>query len=143
MLQKPKKEKQKQKMSKTSIIKIVLGLIFISISIIFFKNYIEFNSSNKYKPISYLFIDRRINKGGRGESYEMDFKYNNQLKTISITSKEYDLIEMQQYPELYYSEVSDSIYSDWEKKKALRVAILFLILFLTSIFPWKFFVKNK
>jgi hypothetical protein len=130
-------------MSKRNVIKISLGLLFIIISIYFLKNYMEFNSFSNNKPISYLFLDKRINKGGRGESYEMDFKYNNHVESISITSKEYDLIEEKQYPELYYSDYSGSIYSEWEKKKALRIALLFFILFICSVFPWNYFVKNK
>lgn len=122
---------------KAKIVKFILGLIFFSIFINYLGDYIDFKTAMfESTPISYSYIDKRINRGGRGETYEMDYQYNNIKGTLSITSKEYDLIEDAEYPELFYSKRSRLIFSKWEMKKAFRITILFLALFIIAIFPW-------
>lgn len=131
-------------MSKAKIIKFVLGVIFLGISVNFYKDYLVFKSAiSESKPIVYSFIERRINKGGRGETYEMDYQYKYRKGTVNITSQEYDLITNAKYPSLYYSINTDLIFSKWEKERALRIAILFLVLFIFAIFPWSKLYKVK
>jgi lipoprotein signal peptidase len=131
-------------MNKTKIVKFVLGVIFLGISVNFFKDYIAFKSAiSESKPIVYSFIERRINKGGRGETYEMDYQYKYQKGTVNITSQEYDLIANAKYPSLYYSKNTGLIFSKWEEKKAFRITILFLVLFIVAIFPWNKLYKLK
>ena len=129
-------------MNKTKAVKFTLGIIFFSISVKFFTNYVDFISSiSESKPIVYSFVEKKINRGGRGESYDMIIEYNNGERTISITSKEYDLIEKGDFPKLFYSKNTDSIFSKWSIKLSLRVSILFLLLSIVAILPWNKLVK--
>jgi hypothetical protein len=131
-------------MNKTKAVKFVLGIIFFSISVKFFMDYIDFNSSiSESKPIVYSFVEKRINRGGRGESYDMIIEYKNRERTISINSKEYDLIEKGDFPKLFYSKNTDSIFSKWSIKLSFRITILFLLLSIVSIVPWNKLVKAK
>jgi hypothetical protein len=124
--------------------KSVLGLFFISISLYFFNDYLEFKSSIvNNKPLTYSFIEKRINRGGRGESYEMDYLYNNQRRSILITSAEYELIEESKYPDLYFSKSSGNIFSKWQIKKSYRIAILFFFLFIATIMPYSRIIKKS
>lgn len=130
-------------MNKKRLLKFILGLLFISISIISFRNYLDFKSSLiNNKPLSYLFIEERINTGGRGESYEMDFLYNNNKYSISITSTEYDLIQEGKYPNLYFSKNSNKFFSKWEIKKSFRISILFFSLFIFTIIPYAYIINK-
>ncbi|MEN2413174.1 hypothetical protein [Flavobacterium mesophilum] len=129
-------------MKKEKLLKVVLGLLFFSISFIAFENYLHFKSSLvNNKPLAYLFIDKRINKGGRGESYEMDFLYKKQMHSISITGNEYDLIEKGQYPDLYLTKNKDDIFSKWSLKMSFRIALLFFLLFVLTVLPYSFIIN--
>jgi hypothetical protein len=129
-------------MNKSSIVKLVLSVVYVGIALTYFMKYLDFSSSvDTNKPLSYVYVDKRIKKGGRGESYEMDYSYKNQTETISITSKEYDLISAQQYPDLYYSKAG-VVFSAWEIKKSLRITVLFFGLFVVTITPWNFLLKR-
>lgn len=131
-------------MNKTKAVKFVLGIIFFSISVKFFTNYVDFNSSiSESKPIVYSFVEKRINRGGRGETYEMDYQYNLKRGTVNITSEEYDMITSGKYPQLYYSKSTGLIFSNWEIKKAFRITVLFLLLSIVAILPWNKLVKQK
>lgn len=133
-------------MNKDTIIGVVLSVMFIGVSINYLKNYIDFKSAiSENKPIPYTIIDKKINKGGRGVSYDMIIEYKNSRQTISITSKDYDWIQSGKYPELYYSKRSGLIFSKWEVKKAFRVALLFFILFVVVVArqAWGWATKNK
>ncbi|MFW0739391.1 hypothetical protein [Flavobacterium sp. T12S277] len=130
-------------MKKKRLLKFILGLLFISISIISFYNYLEFKSSFiNNKSLSYSFVEKRINRGGRGESYEMDFLYNNKKHSISITSNEYNLIEEGKYPDLYFSERSGNFFSKWEAKKSFRISLLFFSLFIFTIIPYTYIINK-
>lgn len=129
-------------MTKETILKTIFGLLFISLSIYFFRDYFDFKSEIvNNKLISYSFIEKKINKGGRGESYDMIFFYNRQKHSISITSTEYYLIEEGKFPKLYLSKKSNSIFSVWSIKRSLRLGILFLSLSIISVFPYSLFRK--
>ena len=131
-------------MNKSKAVKFVLGIIFFSISVKFFTNYVDFNSSiSESKPIVYSFVEKRINRGGRGETYEMDYQYNLKRGTVNITSEEYDMITSGKYPQLYYSKSTGLVFSNWEIKKAFRITILFLLLSIVAILPWNKLVKQK
>lgn len=130
-------------MTKGKVIRIVLSTLYISICLYNLKDYLEFNRSvSDSKPIPYLFIDKKINKGARGESYDMVYKHNDQEKTISITSDEYELIEKKVYPELYLSIKTGKVFSKWVLKKSLRITLLFFMLFLVTVFPWSLLSKR-
>lgn len=131
-------------MNKTKAVKYIFGVLFLSVSIYSLMNYIDFrNALTKSKPIVYSFIEKRVNKGGRGESYDMIIKFKNKERTISITSKEFELIENGKYPELFYSNDTDSIFSKWSIKLSLRITILFLLLSIVAILPWNKLVKQR
>lgn len=131
-------------MNKSKAVKFVLGIIFFSISVKYFTNYVDFNSSiSESKPIVYSFVEKRINRGGRGETYEMDYQYNLKRGTVNITSEEYDMITSGKYPQLYYSKSTGLVFSNWEIKKAFRITILFLLLSIVAILPWNKLVKQK
>lgn len=131
-------------MNKSKIVKLILSVLYFSISISYFKDYIDFKSAiSESKSISYLFIDKKINKGGRGESYDMIIEYKNKRQIISITSKEFYLIENGKYPQLYYSNNSGLFFSRWNIKMALRITILFLLLSIIAIFPWNILNMQK
>ena len=88
-------------MNKTKVVKYVFGVLFFCVSIYSLRSYIDCKSTvSESKPIVYFLVETRINKGGRGKSYDMIIKYQNREKTISITSKEFELIENGKYPEL-------------------------------------------
>ena len=62
--------KKSSEMNKTKAVKYIFGVLFLSVSIYSLMNYIDFrNALTKSKPIVYSFIEKRVNKGGRGESY--------------------------------------------------------------------------
>jgi hypothetical protein len=58
-------------------------------------------------------------------------------------NQDFDLIENGIYPELYYSQDIDSVFSKWSVKVSLRVAILFLLLSIMSIIPWNKVIKQE
>jgi hypothetical protein len=129
-----------KKENKATILKLVFGLMFSIIIIINLKDYIEYKSvMTESNPISYIYTDKRINKGGRGDSYEMDYKYFNIKGTVYITSKEFFLIEKGIFPELFYSKKNGLIFSRWEIKKSIRITVLFLVFFIVVVFPWSRF----
>lgn len=100
-------------MDKSKLIKYIFGLLF-GISIYSLTNYIDSRHAiSEGQPILYTIAEKRINKGGRGESYELIIKFQNKEHTISITSKEFDLIEDGRHPELYFSKYTGTIYSKW------------------------------
>ncbi|MBT1708765.1 hypothetical protein KK062_11045 [Fulvivirgaceae bacterium PWU5] len=128
-------------MSKSSIAKLVLGVLYLGFVGTYFIQYLDFSGSiDGNKPISYVYVDRKI-KGGRSNYYEMTFSYNNQEQTISISRKEYDLISKQQYPDLYLSK-SGAVFSKWEIRKSSRIAIGFFVLFVVAVTPWSFLLKR-
>jgi|688.fasta_scaffold282098_2 hypothetical protein len=119
------------------IIKYFFGVIFLFISLYNYTNYLDFyNSLNEPQKIKYLFVSKKINIGGRGNSYEMIINYKNKLKTISLTSKEYTLIDIKNYPILYEGKRTGYIFSKWVVKKSLRISILFFLMFVVAVSPW-------
>lgn len=113
------------------------GVMFLGISIYSFTNYIGFRYViSESKPILYSLINNRINKGGRGESYDLTIKYQNKEYVINITSKESDLIENGVYPEIYFSTYTNSVFSKWTITLSLRLTILFFILAFVAVLPW-------
>jgi hypothetical protein len=131
-------------MKKVNVIKIFLGVLFLSNSFFNYLHYLDYKSSiTNNKPISYTFIENKIHEGGRGKYYDMVIKYNNNESVINITSKELDLIELGKYPELYFSKNSGIIFSKWEIKKAIRITILFFLLSIIALIPWNFLKLNK
>lgn len=131
-------------MNKSKILKYIFSVLFLCVTIYSLFNYIHFrNALSEFKPIVYSYIEKRVNRGGRGESYDMIIEYKNKKRTISITSQDFDLIENGIYPELYYSQDIDSVFSKWSVKVSLRVAILFLLLSIMSIIPWNKVIKQE
>ncbi len=132
-------------MNKSIVVKFFLGALFLSVSIYSFMKYFEFrNAFLEGKPIVYSLIEKRINKGSRGgDSYKIVVEYNKSEQTVTVTSQDFDLIDKGKYPELYYSQYSDSVFSKWSVKVSLRVAILFLLLSIMSIIPWNKVIKQE
>ncbi len=124
-------------MKNYNIAKLILGVIFFSISIIHFINYNNYRRSlKKREPISYSYVDRKINTGGRGESYEMTITYDKKKYKINLTSKEYYEINDEMFPILYYSKGNNLVFSEWEMKRAYRIFLVFIIMFLITIIPF-------
>lgn len=122
------------------VVKYLFSIIFASISFYAFKNYWNFTHSvSNNSPIAYSFINKNINKGGRGETYDMHIVYDYRKYIISITSEEYAQIGNRKFPELYYSKSMNVVFSKWEIKMLFRVAILFFLLFIIAVVPWTFF----
>lgn len=125
------------------LLKFIFGLLFAVISIMSFCNYFDFKSSMvSNEPVSYLFIEKRINRGGRGEAYEMDFLYNRRKYSIFITGNEYSLIEKGKYPILYISKESGNFFSVWSIKRSFRISMLFFMLLIFTLIPYDF-ILNK
>ncbi len=119
-------------------IKYLLGIIFLCIGIYNFRNYRNFkNSLAPNAEIIYKIINKKVNNGGRGDSYEMKIEYNNKEYSISLTSKEFVLIDSKIYPTLYESKNTGKIFSKWIIKKSGRISILFIILFFVAVLPWR------
>jgi hypothetical protein len=124
-------------MNKEQIIQYLMGLIFLVVSVSSLINYIGFRHAiSESKTIEYSILEKRINKGGRGESFDLIIKFQNREQTISITSKEFDMIENGEYPELYFSKYTNSIFSKWSITRSLRLTILFFILSIFAVLPW-------
>jgi len=66
----------------------------------------------------------------------MYFDYKSKEHTISLTSKEFELIDDKIYPTLYVSERTGKIFSMWTIKQSFRITIIFFILSIIAIFPW-------
>lgn len=132
---------KRQQVNSSTIIRAVLAVIYIGIAGYFFMRYWDYRTAGS-TPIAYTYAGKKINKGGRGESYDMFYTYKGKEGTISLTSKEYYGIDEQQYPELYYSERSGSVFSCWEIKMSLRIVLLFCGLLIVTVFPWSIVSKK-
>lgn len=126
-------------MNRKILLRIILGVLFIGISANSFCNYLDYKSSIvSSKPISYVFLESRINKGGRGETYEMDFLYKKKKSSILITSSEFNLAYKGKYPVLYVSKKSGDFFSRWSIKRSFRITVLFFIFFILTAVPYSF-----
>ncbi len=129
-------------MNKINVFKVFMGLVFLGISFKFFRDYIDFKHSiSNTPPISYHFINKRENIGGRGNSYDMTIEYQKKQHTLSITSKEYRLIEKGIFPKLFCSNTSKIVFSNWTIRMSLRISIMCLFFFIVAVFPWFRLIK--
>jgi hypothetical protein len=121
-------------MSQFTATKIFFGFVCVCIFLKFFKDYSEFNYNN---PISYSFIDTRIEESGKSYTYKMDYRFNNLVQTIELTGIEYsDLIKTMEYPKLFYSGKSSSICSRGMIEVYFRVAAFSLLCFVINLVHW-------
>lgn len=130
-------------MNKNALVKWIFRIVFFSISIYHIVAYLEYGSAVEDEtPVQYTYVGKEIKKGGRGEWYQMTVVYNGRAFTVSITSEIYKQIDENQFPDLYYSPQQDAVFSLWEKKKALRIALLFLAGALVTFVPFNKFLKK-
>lgn len=117
------------KFNKISIV--ILPLIFGAISINYFRKYLILKSILE-NPIAYEVIASKVNKGGRGESFDMTVLYQKQPYELSITGKDYRNLKKGKYPVLYYSVELDEVFYSWSVKRSLRIAIIFFVFFIVG-----------
>lgn len=114
----------------------VVFLGFIISNSIIYVLYSKIKSASK--PIVYSFIETTYHSG-RGGSYEMKVEYLRNEYEVSITRRDVKDIGLNKKPELYFSDLNDNVFSLWEIKRALRIALVFLFLFLVTFIPAKFY----
>jgi len=61
--------------------------------------------------------------------------YDDKLYNINLTHNEYQKIENSIPPDLFYSETTEKVFSEWEIKMTLRISLIFLIGFLITFIP--------
>lgn len=115
-----------------------MGILYAFIALFFGVDLINLrDSQSREKIIEYTILEKRILTSGRGQSNEIDYSYDTKRGTVNITSREYDLISKGINPELFYSTETNRIYTAWEKKRALRIFVLFVVLSIITLIPWQ------
>lgn len=102
-------------------------------------NYLDYSSNlSSRNIILYTIEDKIINNGGRGRSYVMIIRHGTNISKVSITSKEFVLIDEGELPVLYMTKGTEKIFSQSIIKRNIRISILFFIFSIVMLFiPWK------
>jgi hypothetical protein len=91
-------------------IRIVIGLITISIAIFQLKYYMLYkNIRDNKEPIKYEYIDKIIHKG-RGAYYQIKISYEQTEAIVDITSKNYYEIDKNKFPLIFYSKENQTFF---------------------------------
>ncbi len=126
------------------MVKWIFRIVFLSICIYQIIAYLEYRRviANDI-PVHYTYVDKEIKRGGRGNPYQMAVVYNGRKFTVNITSGIYVQIDENKLPSLYYSPRRDVVFSLWEKKRAMRIALLFMAAALVTMIPFHKFLKKR
>ncbi len=117
------------KFNKISIV--ILPLIFGAISINYFRKYLILKPILG-SPIAYEVISSKVNKGGRGQSFNMTVRYQKQPYELAITGNDYRNLKKGKYPTLYYSVKLNEVFYHWTIKMSLRIALIFFVFFIVG-----------
>lgn len=130
-------------MNRNTLVKWIFRILFFAISAYHTVAYLEYGSVIESDvPIEYTYMNKKIHKGGRGEWYQMTVAYQAKKYDVVITSSIYEQIEENKLPSLYYSSKRDAVFSLWEKKRALRITLLFIAGCLLTFVPFNKFLKK-
>lgn len=130
-------------MNKNALVKWMFRILLLSISIYYTIAYLEYGSVVEDDvPVKYIYVSKQIKKGGRGRWYQMVVVYNGKEFAVHITSDIYNQIDENRLPDLYYSSQQDAVFSLWEKKRALRIALLFMAGGLITFVPFNKLLKK-
>lgn len=92
-------------------------------------------------PIEYTFTGKE-KRGGRGSYYIMNVVYKHESYTVGITGRDYVQIDDKQFPNLFYSDTSGIVCSEWDMRVSLRVFVLFAIGFIAAVAGMIWFGKK-
>ncbi len=132
----------KELFSKTNV-KLLVNLIGFVFLIYLMICFIDIKSAiSDKKTIDYVYINRKIKKGEKGDTrYIMNFYFSGRKDYVQITSEEYKSLEVEKYPDLFLSKRTGKIISKLELK-FISIMIMFLVITLVLIFPWSLFRGN-
>ena len=122
-------------MKSSQIYNLCIMITFLSFSFCLWK-FFQINSViENTSPVEYYFISKKEVKGGRGSYYIMSINYNNDIKTIHITSKEFENLNYNVKPKVFYNRSNKSFLTSFSRLIYMRFSLLiFLILFILLIF---------
>lgn len=125
------------------ILKIITGLVCLSIAIFLLDRYIIFTQIIQTgEPITYRYIDNSVHRGGRGEYYQIEILCKGRRENIDITSKDYNNINKNIYPKLFYSKSNNIVFSEWTVLRNMRIAIMLIVFSIFLFIPFNRIFKK-
>lgn len=124
-------------MNVNRILKIITGLVCLSIALFLLYRYIIFTQIiQTEEPITYRYINSSVHKGGRGEYYQIEIVCKGRRENIDITSKDYNNINKNIYPKLFYSKLNSIVFSEWTVLRNMRIAIMLIVFSIFLFIPF-------
>ncbi len=83
-----------------------------------------------------------MHRGGRGESYQIEILCKGRRECIDITSKDYNNINKNIYPKLFYSKSNNIVFSEWTVLRNMRIAIMLIVFSIFLFIPFNRIFKK-
>ncbi|BEH00165.1 hypothetical protein BSYN_24290 [Bacteroides sedimenti] len=125
-------------------VRLFFRVIFILFTLYSTVKYIEYERvKHSEKPIKYSYIETDYHRGGRGGYYQMKVRYCQREYSVNISEEVSNQIKFKRMPNLYFSNLTNSVFSLWDIKRALRIYIMFTTLFAITFIPTNILYKLK
>ena len=116
------------------------SILFISLMYNLYYLYTYRNFKDNKNLIEYTLLTSTKHTGGKGNHYSMDILCNDESYQLTLTSKEYQNLHKNEFPDVYFFQ--DEILTDWSYEQHKRYLYVLIILFLLISLTNRYYNKT-